>query len=73
MFFEGYEFAAKSDDLGVACGIIRNKIIKKTENVRNIERIYKDGEDEVYSLKFSYFHYVSIPQKNLKRTRIYLA
>ncbi|KAJ8919878.1 hypothetical protein NQ315_006407 [Exocentrus adspersus] len=55
MFFDGYEFAVKNDDIGVACGIIRNKIIEKTAAVRTIDRIYKNGE--VYSLKFAYFHY----------------
>lgn len=57
MLFDGYEFAIKHDGLGVACNIIRDKILEKTADIRNVERIYKDGE--IYSLKFSYFHYVS--------------
>uniref|UniRef100_V5I8K2 Sensory neuron membrane protein 2 n=1 Tax=Anoplophora glabripennis TaxID=217634 RepID=V5I8K2_ANOGL len=59
MLFEGYEFAVKHDDLGVACGIIRNKVIQKTANIRNIEKVYKDGE--LYSLRFSFFHYKESP------------
>ncbi|KAJ8972739.1 hypothetical protein NQ317_010228 [Molorchus minor] len=58
VLFEGFEFAINSDDVGVACGIVRKKILDKTLKARNIEQI-KNGtdENEITSLRFSLLNY----------------
>nr|UTN00850.1 sensory neurons membrane protein [Semanotus bifasciatus] len=58
VLFEGFEFAFNNADVGVACNIVRNKVIEKTAAIRNVETI-RNGEDpsEITSLKFSLLNY----------------
>lgn len=56
ILFEGLNFAfAKDSKLGVACTIVRTKVLAIAENLRNIEHV--DNSDGNDYLRFSIFNY----------------
>ncbi|VEN39167.1 unnamed protein product, partial [Callosobruchus maculatus] len=57
LIMDGIPFGFRDASMGVACNIVRNKLLEKTANMKNVERILDPNDGEVDYLKFAYLQY----------------